>query len=66
MEVIFYSTHCPKCKVVEMLLKKKDIPYTEDNDMKHMLEIGMMSAPGLSVDGKLMDFGESVAWLRGM
>lgn len=66
MDVIFYSTHCPKCKVVEILLGKKGIKYVEDNDTQHMLDIGLTSAPGLSVDGKLMEFGEAVAWLKGL
>ena len=33
MEIIFYSTKCPKCKVLEMKMQKKNIQYTENNDI---------------------------------
>ena len=65
MEVIFYSTHCPKCRVVEILLKQKGIEYKEDDDVQHMLALGVVNAPQLSVDGKLLDFSQAVAWLKG-
>ena len=65
MNVKFYSTHCPKCRVVETLLKQKGIKYEEDNDVQHMLDLGVQSAPQLCVDGELMDFSKAVTWLKG-
>lgn len=65
MEVIFYSTHCPKCKVIEMMLKKKNIEYKEDDDVQHMLDLGLQSAPALGVDGEIMDFSKAVEWIKG-
>lgn len=64
MEVVFYSTHCPRCRALEMLLKKAKIEYTEKNDVNEMLSLGLSSAPGLSVDGKMMGFAESMAWIK--
>lgn len=65
MEVIFYSTHCPRCKVIETKLKQKNISYTEINDLEKMIEMGFKTAPLLSVDGgDPMEFSEALKWLR--
>lgn len=62
--VVFYSTHCPKCSVLEKKLKQANIEYTEINDVRTMLAKGMTSAPNLEVDGKLMGFTEAVEWIN--
>lgn len=61
---IFFSTHCPKCSALEMLLKKKNIDYIEKNDVQEMLKLGLTSAPGLMVDGKIMTFPEAIKWVK--
>lgn len=66
MNVIFYSTHCPQCKGLEMQLKAKKVDYVECTDREEMLRVGLQSAPALSVDGKIMNYAESLAWLRGL
>ena len=66
MEVIFYSTHCPQCRGLEMQLKAKKVEYTECDDQQEMLRLGLQSAPALSVDGKIMNYAESLQWLRGL
>lgn len=63
-EIILYSTHCPKCKVLETKLKQKNIKYEECNDIEKMLKLGIHEAPQLEVDGKLMTFGEAVKWVN--
>ena len=63
-KLIFFSTHCPKCKALEMLLKKKNIEYEEHNDVQEMLKLGLQSAPGLMVDGKVMNFPEAMSWIK--
>ena len=63
--VILYSTHCPKCRVLETKLKQKNIEYEECNDIEEMLKLGIQEAPQLEVDGKLMTFGEAVKWVNG-
>ena len=62
--VIFFSTHCPKCSALEMLLKKKNIYYIENNNVQEMLDLGLQSAPGLMVDGKVMNFPEAMKWVK--
>lgn len=60
----FYSTHCPKCRVLETKLKQKNIEYEECNDIEEMLKLGIQEAPQLEVDGKLMTFSEAVKWVN--
>lgn len=65
MKVVLYSTHCPRCKVLEAKLKQKNIDYTEETDVDKMLAIGLKSAPALQVDdGELMEFGKAVQWIK--
>ena len=63
-KIIFFSTHCPKCKVVEMKLKQKNINYEECNDVEYMLSLGLKSAPALSVNGNLLEFAAAVKWVN--
>lgn len=62
--IVFYSTHCPKCNILEKKLKQANIEYTENNDVDTMVAKGMTSAPSLEVDGKLMSFAESIKWIK--
>ena len=62
--IVFYSTHCPKCSILEKKLKQANIEYTENNDVETMVAKGMTSAPSLEVDGKLMSFAESIEWIK--
>lgn len=64
--VVFYSTHCPKCLVLENKLKQKNIEFTEINDIEVMKEKGYMSVPVLEVDNKPMNFIEANAWLNSL
>ena len=64
MNIIFYSTHCPKCKVLKQKLDMKHVPYTENNSIEDMLAHGLQTAPALSVDGKLMDFAPAIRWVN--
>ena len=66
MEIILYSTDCPKCNVIKKKLSQKNVEFTENNDVDEMLSLGIRSAPYLSVDGKLMDFGAANKWLNGI
>ena len=64
MEVIFYSTHCPKCNVLEKKLKQKNVSYIEVNDVDIMQEKGFLQIPILEVDNNIMDFVEANQWLN--
>lgn len=64
MVVILYSTHCPKCSVLEKKLKQKNISYEEIIDIKIMKEKGYLSVPILEVDGVSMDFKIAINWIN--
>ena len=62
--VTLYSTHCPKCIVLEKKLEAKNIKYNLIEDSDIMIEKGFMSAPILEVDEKIMQFKEANAWIN--
>ena len=64
--ITLYTTHCPKCKALEMKLKMKKIDDTECSDVKIMQEKGFKQAPMLDVNGKIMDFTEAIQYVNGM
>lgn len=66
MKVILYSTHCPKCNVLEKKLKQKNINYEEINDIEVMKEKGYLSVPMLELDDKTMDFKEANDWINSL
>lgn len=60
---ILYSTHCPKCRVLEAKLNQKSISYEEINDVELMTQRGFTTVPKLEVDGVVYDFKEAVEWI---
>ena len=63
-KIVFYSSHCPKCRVLEMKLKQKNIGYTEVDNIDEMIKLGITSAPQLSLNGEMMDFMTAVKWVN--
>ena len=41
MEIILYSTNCPKCKILEKKLTEKNIKFTKNNNVIEMSELGI-------------------------
>lgn len=66
MKVDLYSTHCPKCSVLEKKLALKGISYTEHTDIDEMLALGYKSAPMLVVDGQTYTFNDAVKWVNSL
>ena len=63
MSVVLYSTHCPKCRVLEAKLNQKGIDYETNTDVKLMEKKGFVTVPKLEVDGVVYDFKEAVEWI---
>lgn len=61
-KVIFHTTGCPKCRVLKMKLDKAAVEYEVNDDVDRMLELGLRSAPALSVGGELLDFAAACKW----
>ena len=63
MNVVLYSTNCPRCVVLEKKLQQKEIKFETVKDETLMLEKGFVSAPMLEVDGEIMDFIKANEWV---
>lgn len=66
MEIILYSTHCPRCEVLEEKLKSKGIEYIEENSVEVMQTKGVMSVPVLEYNGELFDFGKAIKLINSL
>lgn len=63
--ITLYSTGCPKCKVLETKLEQKKIEYKKESDVGKMLELGIKSAPVLSIDDEsFLQFTDAVKWVN--
>ena len=61
--IILYSTHCPKCQVLEKKLDQKNIKYDIIDDEELMVNKGFINVPVLEIDGKELNFKEAVEWV---
>ena len=64
MSIILYSTRCPKCRVLDAKLHLADIEFEVCEDIDKMESLGIISAPVLGVDDKLLTFKEAVDWIN--
>ena len=64
MDIILYSTGCPKCNVLKSKLAEKKIDFVENNSIEDMTELGITQVPVLSVCGALLDFKKAVTWVN--
>lgn len=64
MEVILYSTGCPKCQVLEKKMKQKNINFEINTNVDLMLSKGIKSAPCVEVNGEIFDFKNSIDWVN--
>lgn len=64
MQVTLYTTHCPKCRALEIALKKHNIPFNIVEDEELMISMGFAEAPKLDVDGEIMGFAQAINWVN--
>ena len=62
--IILYSSHCRRCKVLEDKLAKKNVSYTLFDDVQKMIELGITSVPIFEVDGIKMEFRDANKWIN--
>ena len=63
MNVTLYSTHCPKCIVLEKKLKEKNIQFNIVSDEDAIIKKGFMTVPMLEVNDNIMNFQEAMRWV---
>ena len=64
MNIVLYSTHCPRCKVLEKKLQAKRIKFEVETSVDDMLSLGITQVPMLRVDDKLLNFAEANTWVN--
>ena len=64
MNVILYSTGCPKCNILKKKLADAKIDYKVIEDVDVMVSKGLKEVPWLEVDGNLMNFADSSKWIN--
>lgn len=62
--VTLYSTHCPRCRVLETKLTQKNIEFNIITDIEKMESLGIQSVPILEVNDKLLNFTDAIAWVN--
>ncbi len=64
MGIILYSTGCPKCNILKKKLSEKNIVFEENTSVDEMIEMGLMEAPALGVDGEILNFPKAIEWVN--
>ena len=64
MNIVLYSTHCPRCTVLEKKLEAKGIKFEVETSVDDMLALGITQVPMLRVDDKLLNFAEANTWVN--
>jgi len=64
LNVILYSTGCPKCNILKKKLEDAQIDYKVIEDVDVMVSKGLKDVPWLEVDGNLMNFVDSSKWIN--
>ena len=64
MNVVLYSTGCPKCNVLKKKLDNLDIEYTINSDKELMQTKGFNLLPVLEVDNIPMEFKKAIDWVN--
>lgn len=62
-KIIVYTIGCPKCVQLERKLEKAGISFVKCCDVDEMKRLNILTAPYMSVNGKLLDFRAAWKWI---
>ena len=62
--ITVYTTHCPRCKILEKTLASRDVDYVAVEDVDTIVAKGFQIVPMMEVDGKVLDFKEAMFWIK--
>lgn len=66
--IVFYTIHCPKCKVLQTIMNKKNIRFDIVDDKNVVIEIGTLhnidSAPFAKINGEFYDTKKLQKWIE--
>lgn len=64
---VLYTTHCPKCEILEKKLNAKKIEHEICEDIDRMKELGIVTVPVLEIpDGSRLDYFAAVKYVNGL
>ena len=66
MKVKLYTTHCPKCKILEERLNEKKVKYEVIDNIEELQKMNFKSVPNLDIDGKIYNYLDSIRYLNKM
>ena len=66
MKVKLYTTHCPKCKILEERLNEKKVKYEVIDNIDELQKMNFKSVPNLEIDGKIYNYLDSIRYLNKM
>lgn len=68
-KIVLYTVNCPKCKVLALKLRQKNINFETVSDVDEVVEIGrehgIASAPILQIDSDYLDFSQAIKYVNG-
>lgn len=64
MDIVLYSTGCPRCDQLKKALINANIKYAENNSVEDIKETGITKVPFLKIDGKFLEFAEAMEWIN--
>ena len=63
-KITLYTTHCPKCSVIEKKLQQKEIEYDIVEDIEEIEKLGYMTVPLLKIGDEILDFVKANEWVN--
>lgn len=65
-EIVLYTTHCPKCRVLEAELLRGGFDFSVCEDEDKMRTLGIDHLPVLAVNDELLNFPDALKYVRGV
>ena len=63
---ILYTTHCPKCKILEKKLQEANIEYSICDNETEIIDLGFETVPVLQTKDAFLGFGEAVKYINSL
>lgn len=63
-KLILYTTHCPKCTILEKKLNAKNLTYDICENVEVMKALGIQFTPMLAIEDRLLSFSEAVQYIN--
>lgn len=62
--IVLYTTHCPKCRVLESKLDNKNIEYNICEDINIIQNKDITALPALEINNEILNFKDAVNWVN--